>query len=45
MAGVDPTLRMHVFHIASSEDPEHNWFVYEAIWTVKNVQDDDVKIT
>jgi hypothetical protein len=44
MAGVDPTLRMLVFHGAGSEDPEQHLFVCEAIWTVKNVQDDDANI-
>jgi hypothetical protein len=44
MAGVDPTLRMHVFHGAGTEDPEQHLFVCEAIWTMKNVQDDDAKI-
>jgi hypothetical protein len=45
MVGVDPTLRMHVFHGAGTKDPEQHLFVCEAIWTMKNVQDDDAKIT
>jgi hypothetical protein len=44
MAGVDPTLRMLVFHGAGTEDPEQHLFICETIWTVKNVQDDDVNI-
>jgi hypothetical protein len=35
---------MHVFHGAGTEDPEQHLFVCEAIWTVKNVQDDDANI-
>jgi hypothetical protein len=45
MARVDPTLRMLVFHRVGLEDSEQHLFVYEAIWTMKNVQDDDAKIT
>jgi hypothetical protein len=37
MVGVDPTLRMFVFHGAGSEDPEQHLFICETIWTVKNV--------
>jgi hypothetical protein len=44
MAGVDPTLRMHVFHGAETEDPEQHLFISEIIWTVKNIQYDDAKI-
>jgi hypothetical protein len=45
MAGVDPTLRILVFHKAGTEDIKQHLFVCEVIWTVKNIQDDDVKIT
>jgi hypothetical protein len=44
MVGVDPTLRMLVFHGAGTKDLEQHLFVCEAIWIVKKVQDDDMKI-
>jgi hypothetical protein len=44
MVGVDPTLRMPLFQGVGSEDPEQHLFICDTIWTVKNVQDDDVKI-
>jgi hypothetical protein len=40
----DITTTMHVFHGAGTKDPEQHLFVYEAIWNVKNIQDDDAKI-
>jgi hypothetical protein len=44
MAGVDPTLRMLVFHEPGLEDPQQHLFICETTWTVKNIQDDDAKI-
>jgi hypothetical protein len=44
MVGVDIVLRIPFFHGEGSKDLEH-FFFCEAIWTVKNVQDDDENIT
>jgi hypothetical protein len=44
MARVYTTLKMPIFHGAGTKDPKQHLFVYEAIWTMKNVQDDNVKI-
>jgi hypothetical protein len=44
MAGVDPTLRMHVFHGAGMEDPKQHLFICETTWIVKTITYDDAKI-
>jgi len=45
MARVDPTLRICVFHRAGTKYLEQHLFVCEIIWAMKNVQDDDMKIS
>jgi hypothetical protein len=44
MVGIDNTLRMPEFQGVGSEDPEQHLFVCEMIWTMKNVQDEAMKI-
>ena len=44
MAGVDPTLRMHVFHGVGMEDPKQHLFICETTWIVKTITYDDAKI-
>jgi hypothetical protein len=37
-------MKLPTFKGTGSEDPEQHWFLCEAIWTIKQVQDDNVKL-
>ena len=37
-------MKLLVFKGTGLEDPEHHWFLCEAIWNVKQVIDDDIKM-
>ena len=41
MVGDD--MKLSIFHGNGSEDPEQHRFLFEVIWTVNQVQDDNVK--
>ena len=41
MAGTD--IKLSIFNLNGLEDPEKHWFLYEDIWTVQHVQDEDIK--
>jgi hypothetical protein len=36
-------MRLPIFRGDGSEDPDHNWFLCEAVWNIKNVTDEAVK--
>ena len=36
-------IKLHVFKGTGSEDPEQFWFLCEAVWTTKNIMDQDTK--
>jgi hypothetical protein len=38
-------MRLPIFMGDGSEDPDQHWFLCEAVWNIKNVTDEDVKIT
>ena len=40
---VDDT-KLPTFKGTGGEDPEQHWFLCEAIWTIKQIQDDNVKL-
>ena len=37
-------MKLPTFKGTGSEDPEKHWFLCEAIWTIKQIQDDNVKL-
>ena len=39
----DDEVKLHLFHGNGTEDPEQYWFLCEAVWTVRQTVDDDVK--
>ena len=45
MVGVDPTLKLHVFHGMGEEDPDQHFIIFQAIWDIKKVQDKEIKVT
>jgi hypothetical protein len=36
-------MRLHIFRGDGFEDPDHHWFLCEAIWSIKKVNDEFVK--
>jgi hypothetical protein len=38
-------MRLPIFRGDGSEDPDHHWFLCEAIWNIKNVTEEAVKRT
>ena len=36
-------MRLPTFKGDGSEDPDHHWFLYEAVWIIKNIIDEAVK--
>ena len=40
---VEDDVKLPLFHGNGIEDPEQYWFLYEAVWTVKQVQEEDIK--
>ena len=43
MAHMNDDIKLPVFKGTGSEDPEHFWFLCEAVWTAKNTTDQDTK--
>lgn len=41
---VDDDIKLPLFRGTGLEDPEYNWFFCEAVWNVKRVQDDAIKM-
>ena len=41
MAGRE--MKLPLFHGNGSEDPQQHWFLYEAVWRVKQVANADMK--
>ncbi len=42
--GMEDDTKLHVFKGTSLEDPEKHWFLCEAVWTIKQINDDNVKL-
>jgi hypothetical protein len=40
---MEDEMRLPTFRGDGSEDPNQHWFLYEAMWSIKNVTDKDVK--
>ena len=36
-------IKLLIFNGIGLEDPEQHWFLCEAVWTVPQVQDEDIK--
>ena len=43
MAHVNDDIKPPVFRGTGSEDPEQFWFLCEAVWTTKNIMDQDIR--
>ena len=41
MVGVD--IKLPIFNGNGLEDPKKNWFVFESVWTVQLIQDENIK--
>ena len=41
MAGNE--LKLPIFHGNMTDDPEQYWFLCEAVWTARQIVDDDIK--
>ena len=41
---MEDDMKLPTFKGTGSEDPEQHWFLCEAIWTIKQIQDDDIKL-
>ena len=37
-------MKLLTFRVTGAEDPEQHWFLCEAMWTIKGLQDDNIKI-
>ena len=37
-------MKLPTFKGTGAEDPEQHWFLCEAVWTIKGLQDDNIKI-
>ena len=37
-------MKLPTFKGAGAEDPEQHWFLCEAVWTIKGIQDDNIKL-
>ena len=40
---VGKNTKLPLFHGNKTDDPEQYWFLYEAVWTIKQATNDDVK--
>jgi hypothetical protein len=40
---MEDEMRLPIFRGYGSEDPDHNWFLCEAVWSIKQVNDEAVK--
>jgi hypothetical protein len=36
-------IKLPIFRGTGVEDPEQHFFIYEAVWNIKQVQNDDIK--
>jgi hypothetical protein len=36
-------MSLHTFRGYGSEDPEQHWFLYEAVWSIKNITNEAFK--
>ena len=43
MAHVNDDIKLPVFRGTGSEDPEQFWFLCEAVWTAKNIMDQNTR--
>ena len=43
MAHMNDDIKLPVFRGTGSEDPEQFWFLCEAVWTAKNIMDQDIR--
>ena len=43
MAHMHDDIKLPIFKGTGSEDPEQFWFLCEAVWTTKNITDQDTK--
>ena len=43
MFHVNDDIKLPVFKGTGSEDPEQFWFLCEAVWTAKNIMDQDIR--
>ena len=43
MAHVNDDIKLPVFKGTGSEDLEHFWFLYKAVWTAKNITDQNTR--
>ena len=43
MAHMGDDIKLPVFKGTGSEDPEQFWFLCEAVWTAKNIMDEDIR--
>ena len=37
-------MKLPTFKDTGAEDPEQHWFLCEAVWTIKQIQDDNTKL-
>ena len=37
-------MKLPAFKGTGVEDPEQHWFLCEAMWTIKGIQDDNIKL-
>jgi len=37
-------IKLPLFYVNESEDPQQHWFLCEALWRVKHVIDEDMKV-
>ena len=37
-------MKLPTFKGIGEEDPEQHWFLCESVWTIKGLQDDNIKI-
>ena len=44
MAHVNDDIKLPVFKGTRSKDPEQFWFLCEAVWTAKNIMDQNTRI-
>ena len=45
MAHVNDDIKLPIFKGTGSEDPEQFWFLCEAVWTAKNIMDQNTRRT
>jgi hypothetical protein len=40
---MEDEMRLTTFRGDGSKDPEKHWFLYEVVWSIKNITDEAVK--